>query len=106
MKTHPRPGWIYILNLFGLPFPLTTDALILGQTLTFKAQVDDSEGVDKVEFFIDGMIFGETNETAGLLQTYNYPWEYQQKGSYNLKIRAYNTYGGTCKEELTIRKLL
>ena len=106
MKARPRSGWIYLFDIIGLPFPLTTDALIYSDDFTFKAKVADASGVDKVEFFIDGIYINDTNITQGLFKTYNFLWTGAEKGTYNVKIRAYNMYGGTCKEEVKVKKLM
>jgi hypothetical protein len=101
----PKARWIYLWDIIGLPILITPNALVLGD-LTFKAKAEDASGIEKVEFFIDGLVVGETNETQGLLfKTYNYEWTGAEKGTYNLKIRAYNTHGGTAKNIVTIQKL-
>jgi hypothetical protein len=106
MKTHPRPGWIYLFDLLGLPFPLITDALIISESFTMKAKAEDASGIEKVEFSIDNHCIGESTETEGLFKTYNYPWEGADAGTYTIKIRAFNQFGGTCREEIQVRKIL
>lgn len=102
----PRAKRVYLFDLFGIPFPFTTEAIVLGD-LTFKAQAEDPSGIGEVEFFINGLLVGETNETQGLIfKTYNYKWTGAETGTYNVKIRAYNNYGSTCKEVVTVKKIV
>jgi hypothetical protein len=100
----PKPSWIYLFNLIGFPFPLTPDALVLGD-LTFKAKAEHTDGIEKVEFFVNGLKVGESNTTQGLLGTYNFDWSGAEKGTYTIKIRAYSTIGGTDKTTVTLKKI-
>lgn len=95
----PKAGWLYLFDLFGLPFPLTQNALVLGD-LTFSVNPSDPNGISQVEFFIDGTVVETVTEAP-----YSYKWMDAEKGTYDVKIRAYNTDGATCKEEIMIQKI-
>jgi len=96
----PKPKRIYLWDIIGLPFPFTQNALVLGD-LTFSVNANDPSGISKVEFFIDNIVVDESAEPP-----YNHMWTGAEKGTCILKIRAYNNYGGTSKEVVTIRKVL
>ena len=95
----PQGGRIYLFDLIGLPFPFTENAIVIGD-LTFRAQCSDASGIEKVEFFVDDVIDEIVTE-----EPYSYDWTGAEKGTYTVKIRAYNMYGGTCKDEVTIQKI-
>jgi len=95
----PRAGYIFLFDILGFPFPFTQNALVLGD-LTFDVDPSDPNGISKVEFFIDGQVVETVTEAP-----YTYEWMDAEKGTYDVKIRAYNTDGATCKEELTIQKI-
>ena len=97
----PKARWIYLFNFLGLPFPLTKNALILSDYFTIKVKAEDVSGIEKIEFFIDGLIIGEINATP-----YKFDWTGAEKGTYNLKVRAYSNNGGTMKKEVTVKKLM
>ena len=95
----PQAGRIYLFGLIGLPFPLTENAIVLGD-LTFQAQCNDPNGIEKVEFFIDDKVVDTVED-----EPFTYDWTGAERGICTVKIRAYNMYGGTCKEEVTIQKI-
>ena len=98
----PKSGWFYLFDIIGLPRPIIKKTFVLGD-LTLEAGADDASGIDKVEFFINGRVIGEATESP-----YTYKWTEPDNlfWTYTLKIRAYNNYGGTSKEEQIIRRLL
>lgn len=95
----PQGGRIYLFDLIGLPFPFTENAIVIGD-LTFQAQCSDPSGIEKVEFFIDDKVVDTVEE-----EPFTCDWTEAERGVYTVKIRAYNMYGGTCKEEVTIQKI-
>jgi hypothetical protein len=95
----PRAGYIFLFDIIGLPFPFTQNALILGD-ITFDVDASDPNGISQVEFFVDGNVVETVTE-----EPYSYEWTGMERGTYDLKIRAYNTYGATCKEEMVLQKI-
>jgi hypothetical protein len=93
----PKPGWIYIWDLFGIPFPFIPYAMVFAH-LTCKVEASDPSGITKVEFFIDDVLIMDDTELP-----YEYEWN-ADVGNYILKVRAYNQYGGTTKAIIPIVK--
>jgi hypothetical protein len=95
----PKPGRIYFMDLFGIPFPFIDKAIVFG-IITFGIEASDVSGIEKVEYFIDGEIVEIVTE-----EPFDFRWSGADPGEYELKIRVYNNYGGTSKEVIPIRKL-
>jgi membrane peptidoglycan carboxypeptidase len=60
-------------------------------SVLIQAEVQDSAGVSKVEWLIDGKVESET-----LQAPYNYFWQTEQ-GKHNLSVRAYDTAGNSAE---------
>jgi hypothetical protein len=97
-KKRPRPGWIYIWDIIAFPIFIVDEAIIY-DSLTFKVEAEHQSGISKVEYFIDDQLVVEAIESP-----FEYLWNIDDIGSYRLKIRAYNNYGGTTQEFVTLEK--
>lgn len=98
----PKSKMIYLFDMIGLPRIIIPTTLVLGD-LTLKAEATDASGINKVEFFIDGKIINEATETP-----YTHLWKEPENLflTYTVKIRAFNNYGGSSKEEQSVRRIL
>ena len=99
----PKSGWIYLFDMIGLPLFIVPSTYVIGD-LTFEAEASDPAGIDKVEFFIDGVCVGESSDPP-----FTYEWVIENNPSlkaFDIKIRASNSYGGTVKEEQVVQRLL
>ncbi len=101
--TKPKNGYIYLFDVIGIPFPFFSQAIVLGD-ITFQVEAScGSEGyvISKVEYFIDGKLVGEATESP-----FSYKWTGAEPGTYYLKARAYNSWGGTSQVTALIKKVM
>ncbi|MFO8078469.1 MAG: Ig-like domain-containing protein [Thermoplasmatota archaeon] len=94
----PKPGWIYIWDVFAFPIFVVDEAIIYDR-LTFNVKANHESGIAKVEYFIDDQLIGDATEPP-----FEYMWDSDDVGLYRLKIRAYNNYGGTIQKDLILDK--
>ncbi|HUT00272.1 MAG TPA: Ig-like domain-containing protein [Candidatus Thermoplasmatota archaeon] len=75
----------YIFNKFILPFKIP----IIVQMITIEANASDNEsGIDRVEFYIDGLLKGDDSS-----EPYSYDWKELQSGKHTIKVIAYDNAG-------------
>lgn len=101
--TKPKGGYIYLFDVIGIPFPFFEQAVILGD-ITFQVSAESGAGdadITKVEYFIDGVVIAEVTT-----QPFSYTWTGAEPGTYSIKVRVYNSLGGTDSKSLTIQKIM
>ena len=99
----PKSGYIYLFDMLGIPFPFFEQALVLGD-ITFQVSTDSGAGnaeIAKVEYFINGVVVAEVTE-----QPFSYKWTGAEPGTYSIKVRVYNSWGGTDQETFAIKKVI
>jgi hypothetical protein len=75
----------YVFNKFILPFKMP----IIVQMITIEANASDNEsGIDRVEFYIDGLLKSEDSS-----EPYSYDWKELQSGKHTIKVIAYDNAG-------------
>jgi DNA-binding beta-propeller fold protein YncE len=66
---------------------------------TIKAEATDKEGIDRVEFYVDGTKVGEDTSNP-----YEYSWDATavEDGERQIKVRAYDTIGQNVEKSITV----
>jgi len=80
-------------------FPLIKNTLIIGK-ITPGAIVTNSSDVDKVLFYVDGILKETVNDPP-----YEWIWDEQKFGSYNLEIHVYDHKNNINREIIKVWKL-
>ncbi|MCD6171675.1 MAG: Ig-like domain repeat protein, partial [Thermoplasmata archaeon] len=98
--TKPLEGQIYIFDRAIFP-TFGHKAIIIGK-ITITASVSDSiSGVDKVEFYIDGVKKAEDNKAP-----YSMEWKEWAVGSYTIKVKAYDKAGNEIEKIVDARAFI
>jgi hypothetical protein len=97
--TKPINYGIYIFN--KLMFPLKTLQMpVIVQMFTIEASASDNEsGIERVEFFIDGVLKG--NDAS---EPYSYDWKEIISGKHTLTVTAYDNAGNNASAEILVFK--
>ncbi len=85
-STNPSVGWIS---------PLQGDLVTPG-TVQLQASAADANGIDKVQFFVDGSLLAADHDAP-----FSLPWQ-AAPGDYTLKARAIDTCGRMASSEISI----
>jgi hypothetical protein len=91
---------LYLFNRRLMPL---SDALIIGN-IHVEAFVHDywfsEKKADKVEFYVDG-------ELKATITSKPYRWKWREKtsGTYTIKVIAYDSFGNTATDEITVQKM-
>ena len=97
----PKIGHIYLFDIIGIPFPFLKEAILLGD-ITFKVDVNSEDStISKVEYFVNDTVTAEVTE-----QPFSYTWTVTEPDTYHIKVRVYNSWGGTDQKTLVIRKII
>ena len=98
----PKNGYVYLFDVIGIPFPFARQVIVIGD-ITFQVEASSGgEGttITKVEYFLNNVIMAEVTE-----KPFSYKWTVAEPGTYLIKVRVYNDWGGTDQETLTIWKI-
>ena len=95
----PKKGYLYINDSEIIRLLLLT---IIAGPITIEVNASDDQGIDKVEFYIDGELIGE-DEVA----PYSYTWDKESliPRRHKLKVIAYDNNGNNDSAELRFWKL-
>ncbi|MEA3458600.1 MAG: Ig-like domain-containing protein [Candidatus Thermoplasmatota archaeon] len=97
--TKPQKGGVYINNNQIFAFPFQT-AFVLGD-LTVKASAyDEQTSIDKIEFYIDGVLKHSCDE-----KPYTFPFTEDIKGKFSLKVTAYDQADNQKEIEMVILRI-
>ena len=95
--TRPLENSFYLRNIRLFSLPRTT--FVLG-SITITAQVTADAGVDRVEFYIDGIL-----KKTDTRPPYTYHWVTLKLFKHVIMVQAYDTEGNTASDQLTVFKL-
>ena len=91
----PSDGYLYILDREVIP-TIFGNTIILGR-ITIEVGASDEEGIEKVEFYINGNIkFTDYNEP------YSWLWNEFAMGSYEIKVIAYDVEGNEAEDRINV----
>ncbi|MCK4816338.1 SMP-30/gluconolactonase/LRE family protein, partial [bacterium] len=70
--------------------------------VTIQAEATDAEGIDRVEFYVDGIKIGEDTDNTD--STYEYTWDATavEDGEKVIKVVAFDTIGQNAEESITV----
>ena len=88
----------YLFN-FGIPFPLSGKAIIVGSIKFMTMASCENSSITRVEYFVDNVLVAALTE-----KPYIYEWN-GKNGVHVIKTRAYNEFGGFGEDELRIMKM-
>ena len=77
---------------------LRTRAIVIGKITVTVNATDETSGMDRVEFFVDGAV--KNVDTAA---PYEWVWDERTFTSHTLKVIAYDNAGNSVYEELDVK---
>jgi hypothetical protein len=89
----PKKGYLYIADREIIP-TIFGNTIILGK-ITVEAKASDETGIDRVEFYVDGVLKSTDNEPS-----YEWRWDETIFFKHTLKVKAYNVDGNTATDEM------
>jgi len=91
--TRPKEGWLYAFNRPLMPVGNT---IIIGK-ITIETDVYSSEGVNKVEFYVDEKLKYNDSE-----QPYLWVWDETAFGNHEIKVVAYDKEGNKGEDKIDV----
>ncbi|HEC81373.1 MAG TPA: hypothetical protein ENI42_02965 [Thermoplasmatales archaeon] len=91
--TKPRENWFHVFNKPLFPIGNT---IIIGK-ITIETNVYGSEGIDKVEFYIDDELKYVDEENP-----YQWVWNEFAFGKHGIKVTAYDIKGNKVEDKVTV----
>jgi len=92
----PETGYVYLTDLQLIPLPQNT--IIFGP-ITLRADVFNSSDVEKVEFYIDGLL-----QTSIDTPPYDWIWNEYKCGQYFIEIHVYDNHDNINRKIMTVWK--
>ena len=93
-----RPDrYIYVYDNEAIPFIIP---IIVGK-LTVKAEAYSSEGVEKVEFYLNNII-----QYTDVEEPYTWIWEKSPFGFYKIEVKVYDESGKTASDSIFVIRLI
>jgi len=93
----PQHNHMYLLDREVMPI-LRTRAIVIGKITVTVNATDETSGMDRVEFFVDGAV--KNVDTAA---PYEWVWDERTFTSHTLKVIAYDNAGNSVYEELDVK---
>jgi len=89
----PKENWLYVFNRPLMPVGNT---IIVGK-ITIETSVYSSEGIDKVEFYIDDVLKNTDNE-----EPYQWTWNEFAMGRHEIKAVAYDNDHNKAEDKINV----
>ena len=91
----PKDGKIYLMNK-EVSSINSDNAIVIGK-ITVEAGVYGENGIEKVEFYIDGVLKSSDSE-----QPYGWTWNEFAVGNHEIKVIAYDNEGNEAKDNINV----
>ena len=91
----PANGYLYILDREVIP-TIFRNAIILGK-VTIEVEASDEEGIEKVEFYLNGNI-----KFTDYSEPYSWLWNEFAMGSYEMRVIAYDVEGNEAEDRINV----